>query len=155
MQDNNIFSPNLQFWPADRGWFRGILGEKWKVTDFRVKDDRSKLCLGRGGNTLYLVVCEVWQRRSGRADERECLTMEESRQLLWQAKRGELILVPLQHAHLLPATHKASSHPTHITPSQSVTATNTAGTNKAWLEGLEATRQGVTSHKRLCKMLNT
>lgn len=105
-------------------------------------------------------LCISWYVRSdrdqsGRADKRECLTMEESRQLLWQAKRGELILVPLQQAHLLPATHKASSHPTHIMPSQSVTATNTAGTNKAWLEGLEATRQGVTSHKRLCKMLNT
>lgn len=29
--------------------------------------------------------------------------MEESWQLLWQAQWGELILVPLQQAHLLPA----------------------------------------------------
>ena len=38
--------------------------------------------------------------------KRECLTIEESRQLLWQGQRGELIFVPLQQAHLLPATHK-------------------------------------------------
>lgn len=57
--------------------------------------------------------------------------MEESRQLLWQGQRGELILVPLQQAHLLPVTHKASSHrtPTHIMPSQC--ATNTVCSNEA------------------------
>lgn len=96
--------------------------------------------------------------QSGRADERECLTMEKSRQLLWQGKRGELILVPLHQAHLLPETHKTSSHytPTRIQPSQCqcVTASNAASSNDAWREGLEATRGGVTHHKRLSKMLN-
>lgn len=94
--------------------------------------------------------------QSGRADERECLTMEKSRQLLWQGEWGELILVPLQQAYLLPETHKASSHysPTPIKLSQCVAATNTVSSNEAWREGLEATRGGVTHHKRLSKMLN-
>lgn len=45
------------------------------------------------------------QQWSSRADNWEFLTMEESGQLLQQGQRGELILVPLQQAHLLPATH--------------------------------------------------
>lgn len=42
--------------------------------------------------------------------------MEQSRQLLWQGQRRELILVSFQQAHLLPAKHKALSHHPHITP---------------------------------------
>ena len=59
--------------------------------------------------------------------------MEESRQLFWQGQRGELILVPLQQAHLLPATHKASGQraPILIVASQCMTATNNAGINEA------------------------
>lgn len=95
-------------------------------------------------------VCILWYVRSdrdqsGRADERECLTMEESCQLLWQAQWGELILVPLQQAHLLPATHKSLN----ITPCCAAAAANTAGPDEAWLEGLEATRLGVSKHKRV------
>lgn len=58
--------------------------------------------------------------------------MEKSRQLFWQGQRGELILVPLQQANLLPVTHKALSQrtPTHITPSQCVTTNNTVGSNE-------------------------
>lgn len=77
--------------------------------------------------------------------------MEESRQLLWQGKRGELILVPLQQAYLLPETHKASSHytPTPITPSQCVTTTNAVSSNEAWRAGLEATRGGVNISQKI------
>lgn len=68
-------------------------------------------CLGSSKNSLILVYVRPDREISTcRAAEREHLTMEESWQLLWQGQRGELILVPLQQAHLLPVTHKALSH---------------------------------------------
>lgn len=47
--------------------------------------------------------------------------MEESWQLLWQAQWGKLILVPLQHAHLLPTRHPHPPRVTTIALSQLVT----------------------------------
>lgn len=78
--------------------------------------------------------------------------MEKSLYLLGQVQRGELILVPLQRAHLLPATHKGSSQridgSSHHAQSATGGLTDAA---EAWLTGLTGGKTGCCGSQKVVK----
>lgn len=96
------------------------------------------------------VVSVAQDVRQIRVDDMECLTMEKSLYLLGHLKRGELILVPLQQAHLLPATHKSSSQRTDGRSHHVLSATGgLADAVEAWLTWLTGRKTGCCGSQKV------